>query len=103
MERITGLRRIEPKRPDNGERVVIEGGAIDTDGKGTLLVTEECLLSPIQERNPGLTRDGYERVFRDALGTRQTIWLGEGCVGEDRKSVVRERGERWGDGEEAKK
>jgi len=83
VERITGLRRIEPKRPDNGDRVVLEGGAIDTDGEGTLLVTEECLLSPIQERNPGLTRDGYERVFRDALGIRQTIWLGEGCVGDD--------------------
>jgi agmatine deiminase len=83
VERITGLPRIEPVRPDIAERVVLEGGAIDTDGEGTLLVTEECLLSPIQERNPGLTRDGYERVFRDALGIRQTIWLGEGCVGDD--------------------
>ena len=83
LERITGLRRSEPKRPDTGERVVLEGGAIDTDGEGTLLVTEECLLSPVQERNPGLTRDGYERVFRDTLGIRQTIWLGEGCVGDD--------------------
>ena len=83
VQRITGLSRIEPRRPDNGERVVLEGGAIDTDGEGTLLVTEECLLSPIQERNPGLTREGYERVFREALGIRQTIWLGEGCVGDD--------------------
>jgi agmatine deiminase len=83
IERITGLPRTEPKRPDGGERVVLEGGAIDADGEGTLLVTEECLLSPIQERNPGLGRDGYERVFRDALGIRHTIWLGEGCVGDD--------------------
>jgi len=83
IERITRLPRTEPKRPDSGERVVLEGGAIDADGEGTLLVTEECLLSPIQERNPGLTRDGYERVFRDALGIRHTIWLGEGCVGDD--------------------
>jgi agmatine deiminase len=83
IERITGLPRTEPKRPDSGERVVLEGGAIDTDGEGTLLVTEECLLSPIQERNPGLTRDGYEQVFRDALGIRHTIWLGEGCGGDD--------------------
>ncbi|MEO7082855.1 MAG: agmatine deiminase family protein, partial [Gemmatimonadaceae bacterium] len=80
---ITGLARVVPVRPDDGERVVLEGGAIDTDGEGTLLVTEECLLSPIQERNPGLSRDGYEAVFRDALGIRQTIWLGEGCVGDD--------------------
>ena len=83
IEQITALPRIEPKRPDNGERVVLEGGAIDTDGEGTLLVTEECLLSTIQERNPRLTRDGYEQVFRDALGIRHTIWLGEGCVGDD--------------------
>ncbi len=83
VERITGHPRIEPRRPDDGGRVVLEGGAIDTDGEGTLLVTEECLLSPIQERNPGLTRDGYERVFRETLGIRQTIWLGEGCVGDD--------------------
>jgi agmatine deiminase len=46
-------------------------------------VTEECLLSDVQVRNPGLTREGYERVFRNALGIRQTIWLGEGCVGDD--------------------
>ncbi|MDB4876776.1 MAG: Porphyromonas-type peptidyl-arginine deiminase [Gemmatimonadetes bacterium] len=83
IARITGLPRIEPRRPDNGERVVLEGGAIETDGAGTMLVTEECLLSPIQARNPGLSREGYETVFRDALGIRQTIWLGEGCVGDD--------------------
>jgi agmatine deiminase len=80
---ITGLDRVQPMRPDNGERFVLEGGAIETDGAGTLLVTEECLLSDVQARNPGLTRDGYEAVFREHLGIRQTIWLGEGCVGDD--------------------
>jgi len=80
---ITGLRRIEPHRPDTGERVVLEGGAIDGNGRGTLLVTEECLLSTVQSRNPGLTREGYETVFRDALGIERTIWLGDGCVGDD--------------------
>ncbi len=83
VERITGLPRIEPLRPDNGERVVLEGGGIETDGEGTMLVTEEWLLSDVQVRNPGLDRDGYESVFRKALGIRQTIWLGEGCVGDD--------------------
>jgi agmatine deiminase len=83
VENITGLPRVEPTRPDNGERVILEGGGIETDGQGTMLVTEEWLLSDVQVRNPGLTREGYERVFKDALGIRQTIWLGEGCVGDD--------------------
>ena len=83
IARITGLPRVEPLRPDDGERVVLEGGAIDTDGAGTLLVTEECLLSTTQERNPGLSRTEYERVFQQYLGVRQTIWLGEGCEGDD--------------------
>ncbi len=80
---ITGLERVEPKRPDNGECVVLEGGGIETNGEGTLLVTEECFLSKIQERNPGLSREGYEKVFKEYLGIRHTIWLGEGCVGDD--------------------
>jgi agmatine deiminase len=80
---ITGLARHEPLRPDTGERVVLEGGAIETNGQGLFLVTEECLLSDVQARNPGLGREGYEQVFRDWLGVRQTIWLGEGCVGDD--------------------
>jgi agmatine deiminase len=83
VARITGLPRIEPRRPDDGERVILEGGGIETDGEGTMLVTEEWLLSDVQVRNPGLTREGYERVFHDYLGIRQTIWLGEGCVGDD--------------------
>ena len=83
IERISHLPRIEPYRPDNGERVVLEGGAIETNGEGIMLVTEECLLSDVQARNPGLSRDGYEQVFREYLGIRETIWLGEGCVGDD--------------------
>lgn len=83
VARITGLPRIEPKRGDTGERIVLEGGAIETDGAGTLLVTEECLLSNVQVRNPGMTRSDYEALFHEALGIRQTVWLGEGCVGDD--------------------
>ena len=64
-------------------RVVMEGGAFDVNGRGTLLATEECLLSPIQERNPGLDRAGVERVFADYLGIRHVIWLGQGIVGDD--------------------
>jgi agmatine deiminase len=83
IAKISGVPRAEPQRPDGKGRVVLEGGAIDTDGEGTLLTTEECLLSPVQARNPGLTRDDYEQIFREWLGVRETIWLGEGCVGDD--------------------
>jgi agmatine deiminase len=83
VETIAKVARHEPRRPDRPERVVLEGGAIDTDGAGTLLTTEECLLSNIQERNPGLAREDYEQLFREWLGVRETIWLGEGCVGDD--------------------
>jgi agmatine deiminase len=64
--------------------VVLEGGAIDVDGRGTLLTSEECLLHPKQQvRNPGFGRADYESVFRELLGVRHTIWLGRGIVGDD--------------------
>ena len=83
IARITGLPTEQPQRPDGRGRVVLEGGGIEVNGEGLLLVTEEWLLSDTQVRNPGLTRTDYERVFADWLGIRQTIWLGEGCVGDD--------------------
>ena len=83
VARITDLPIVEARREDTGGRLVLEGGAIDTDGRGSLLVTEECLLSPIQERNPGLDRAGYERAFAEYLGTDRVVWLGEGCEGDD--------------------
>ncbi|MSR35712.1 MAG: agmatine deiminase family protein [Gemmatimonadetes bacterium] len=70
-------------RPDGSGRLVLEGGGIEGNGAGTLLVTEEWLLSDTQVRNPGLDASDYERAFADYLGTRRTIWLGEGCVGDD--------------------
>lgn len=80
---ITGLDRHLPMRPDGKGRVVLEGGGIETDGLGTMLVTEEWLLSDVQIRNPGLGRADYEKIFADELGITRTIWLGEGCVGDD--------------------
>ena len=59
------------------QRVVLEGGAIDVNGAGTLLTTEECLLSEVQSRNPGLTKFDYAQIFKRYLGVTQ-----------DRKSVV---------------
>jgi agmatine deiminase len=64
-------------------RVVMEGGAFDVNGLGTLLTTEECLLSDVQARNPGLDRTGVERVFSDNLGVQHVIWLGRGIAGDD--------------------
>ncbi|HZT79104.1 MAG TPA: agmatine deiminase family protein [Gemmataceae bacterium] len=63
--------------------VVLEGGSIDVNGRGCLLTTEECLLSPVQERNPGFTPLDYERVFAEHLGIRKTLWLGKGIAGDD--------------------
>jgi agmatine deiminase len=83
IARLTGLPREEPLRTDTGTRIVLEGGGIDVNGRGLLLVTEEWLLSDMQVRNPGLTRGDYERVFTEWLGIRHTIWLGTGCVGDD--------------------
>ena len=64
-------------------RIVLEGGSIDVNGRGTILTTEECLLSKVQERNPGMTRVHYEKAFADYLGAPNVIWLGRGIAGDD--------------------
>jgi agmatine deiminase len=66
-----------------GRRVVLEGGSIDVNGRGTLLTTEECLLSKTQERNPGFTREDYAEIFREYLGVTNVLWLKNGIVGDD--------------------
>ncbi len=63
--------------------IVLEGGSIDVNGAGALLTTEECLLSPVQARNPHLQREQIEHVFATHLGINQTIWLGRGIAGDD--------------------
>lgn len=67
-----------------GRPVTLEGGAIDSNGKGTLLTSEECLLHPsIQVRNPGFTKADYEAIFKEYFGVTNTIWLGDGIKGDD--------------------
>jgi agmatine deiminase len=66
-----------------GQRVVLEGGSIDVNGQGTLITTEECLLSTVQQRNPGLSREDLERVFYDYLGIDQVLWMDRGVSGDD--------------------
>ena len=70
---------------ENGaqHRIVLEGGSIDTNGQGILLTTEECLLSDVQQRNPGVNREQLERGFRNFLGIDQVLWLNRGIAGDD--------------------
>jgi agmatine deiminase len=87
--RVTELLGIPEWQPSvtlaNGEkhRIVLEGGSIDTNGEGILLTTEECLLSEVQQRNPGVNRAQLEQVFSDFLGIDQVLWLNCGVVGDD--------------------
>ena len=77
------LKRRVWKPEHRGRRVVLEGGSIDVNGRGTLLTTEECLLSKVQERNPGFTREDYAQVFREYFGVTNDLWLKNGIVGDD--------------------
>lgn len=68
----------------NGKPFVLEGGAIDVNGKGTLLTTEECLLDQeTQVRNPGLSKSETEAVLAVSLGATNVLWLNKGIVGDD--------------------
>jgi agmatine deiminase len=69
--------------PSVAPGLVLEGGSIDVNGAGLMLTTEECLLSPIQARNPGLQVRDLERAFREYLGITKTIWLKNGIEGDD--------------------
>ena len=66
-----------------GTRIVLEGGSIDVNGAGSILTTEECLLSDVQARNPGLTRQEMENIFAAYLGATHTLWLRNGIAGDD--------------------
>ena len=78
-----GLPRHVPLRPGTGARVVLEGGAIDGNGAGLLLTTEECLLSPVQARNPGVGKRAMEELLATWLGIEKVLWLGRGIAGDD--------------------
>ena len=81
IKKITNLKMLGPilKRRE----IVLEGGSIDVNGKGTLLTTKECLLSKIQERNPGLSKLEYEILFEKYLGIKKVLWLNKGIAGDD--------------------
>jgi agmatine deiminase len=61
--------------------IVLEGGSIEVNGRGTCLTTEQCLLNP--NRNPHMTRAEIEELLRATLGVRYILWLGDGIAGDD--------------------
>jgi agmatine deiminase len=68
----------------NGKPVVLEGGSIDVNGRGSVVTTEECLLDGnIQARNPGLGREDLRAIMADYLGAPNVLWLGKGIAGDD--------------------
>lgn len=81
LKHALGLPEFKPEA--GGKHVVLEGGSIDVNGAGTLLTTEECLLSPVQARNPHLKRKDVEKVLCDYLGVRHVLWLKDGIEGDD--------------------
>src|SRR6516225_9401841 len=76
-----GIPRLPPAI--GGKRIVLEGGSIDVNGAGLLVTTEECLLSPVQARNPDLGRQEMEAIFQEYLGVQKVLWLGRGIAGDD--------------------
>lgn len=86
LARRLGVRRFVPRHRLAGRRrrtVVLEGGAIDVNGQGLLLTTEECLLSRQQARNPGIGRRSMSNILRAQLGVEKVLWLGRGIAGDD--------------------
>jgi agmatine deiminase len=79
------LRRFEAmlRRDDCRRPLVLEGGSIEVNGAGLLLTTEECLLSPLQARNPGVSRADLEEAMGAYLGVRKVLWLNRGIAGDD--------------------
>jgi agmatine deiminase len=85
MAKAAGARIVQPVAvgPQGKHRVVLEGGSIEVNGGGTLITTEECLLSRTQHRNPPMDRAAYERMFADYFGVQSVIWLDSGIAGDD--------------------
>ncbi len=87
VQKLLGCPHWQPLAPGEKSakrcRIVLEGGSIDVNGAGSLLTTEECLLSEVQQRNPGVSREQLEQCFSNFLGVDQVIWLGRGIAGDD--------------------
>lgn len=76
-EHVAAFRKLPIFKPG----IVMEGGSIEVNGRGTLITTEACLLNP--NRNPELTQNQIEKYLMNYLGVTNVLWLGEGIVGDD--------------------
>ena len=85
ISRYLNIESILPRRVSSKKikRVVMEGGAFDNNGSGSILLTRECLLSRKQERNKGFKKIDYENLFSKYLNAKNFIWLNKGIVGDD--------------------
>ena len=85
ISKITNFRKIDPiiKKKGKIRKVIMEGGAFDVNGSGSILLTEECLLSKIQERNKNFNKKDYEELFNKYFNIKNFIWLKKGIEGDD--------------------
>ena len=85
ISKITKLKKINPimKKNNNIRKIIMEGGAFDINGHGSILLTEECLLSKTQERNKNFNKRDYEELFFKYLNINNFIWLKKGILGDD--------------------
>ena len=85
IQKLLGVPAYRPVFPVRGRErwIVLEGGSIDVNGRGTLITTEECLLSDVQQRNPGMSREDLELTLARYLGIKKVLWLEKGIAGDD--------------------
>ena len=85
ISRVTKIKKIDPKIKIGNKKIrfILEGGAIDVNGKGSIMLTEECLLSKIQQCNIGVNREMYEKILSEYLNVKNYIWLKKGIKGDD--------------------
>ena len=86
ISKITKVIKYDPKiniKKNIEKEIILEGGAIDVNGNGSILLTKECLLSKVQQRNPGVKKIMYEKILSNLLNVKNFIWLDKGIKGDD--------------------
>ena len=85
IAKLIKIKKIEPiiKVKKKLKKIVLEGGAIDVNGQGSILLTRECLLSKIQERNAGVNKLNLENTLSKYFNVKNFIWLNKGIRGDD--------------------